>query len=381
MRLVRFELRIVEIPMRVAVEHALAKRRLARNVLLAACDETGLVGWGECCPRGYVTGESVESVEAALEQELVPRFLGRSFASMEELVAALSAELPALPRDRHAAFCALELALLDLAGKRFGMSAGEVLGPVLRPRARYSAVIAASSPIKAGVMSLVSRLFGAGEIKIKTLAELERNRTLLRVVRVVSGGSAALRIDANAAWSAEEAIRQLDLLRSFRLEGCEQPVPGEDFAGMAAVTAAGIVPVVADESLCSHADGERLVAERGCDVFNLRVSKNGGLLNTARLYRLARAAGLRCQLGAQVGETGLLSAAGRHVATRLADIVWCEGSYGWILLRPDIVTPDITVGRGGWAPALTAPGLGVTPEPGKLERYTTAKRSLGAMAS
>ena len=122
---------------------------------------------------------------------------------------------------------------------------------------------------------------------------------------------------------------------------------------------------------------ERLVAERGCDVFNLRVSKNGGLLNTARLYRLAMAAGLRCQLGAQVGETGLLSAAGRHVATRLADILWCEGSYGWILLRPEIVTPDITVGRGGWAPALTAPGLGVTPEATRLERFTTARRALG----
>lgn len=377
MRLVRCELRIVEIPMRVSVEHALAKRKLARNVLLAAHDETGLVGWGECCPRGYVTGESVESVEAALADELVPRFLGRSFKDMGELVEALSAELPGLPRNRHAAFCALELALLDLAGKRFQMSAGEVLGPVLRPRARYSAVIAASSPLKAGVLSLVSRLFGASEIKVKTLAELERNQALLRVVRMVAGKGVALRIDANAAWDAAEAIRQLGLLRSFDLQGCEQPVPGEDFAGMAAVTAAGLVPVVADESLCSHADGERLVAERGCDVFNLRVSKNGGLLNTARLYRLAMAAGLRCQLGAQVGETGLLSAAGRHVATRLADILWCEGSYGWILLRPEIVTPDITVGRGGWAPALTAPGLGVTPEATRLERFTTARRALG----
>ena len=339
--------------------------------------DSGLVGWGECCPRGYVTGESVESVEAALADELVPRFAGRSFKDMGELVEALSAELPGLPRNRHAAFCALELALLDLAGKRFQMSAGEVLGPVLRPRARYSAVIAASSPLKAGVLSLVSRLFGASEIKVKTLAELERNQALLRVVRKLAGRGAALRIDANAAWEAPEAIRQLGLLRSFDLQGCEQPVPGEDFAGMAAVTAAGLVPVVADESLCSHADGERLVAERGCDVFNLRVSKNGGLLNTARLYRLAMAAGLRCQLGAQVGETGLLSAAGRHVATRLADILWCEGSYGWILLRPEIVTPDITVGRGGWAPALTAPGLGVTPEATRLERFTTARRALG----
>ena len=375
MRIVRFELRILEIPMRVAVEHALAKRKLARNVLLAAVDDGGRVGWGECCPRDYVTGETVESVEAALERELLPRFQGRGFPSVAAVAEALSAELPALPRDRHAAFCAVELALLDLAGKHFGVSAGTVLGPVVRPRARYSAVIASSGLPKAGAMAAVARIIGAAEFKVKTLAELAHNRRLLRVVRRIAGRSASLRIDANAAWSADEAVRQLDALRPFRLEGCEQPVPGQDYAGMAAVTAARIVPVVADESLCSHADGERLARERGCDVFNLRVSKNGGLLNTLRLYRLAEAAGLRCQLGAQVGETGLLSAAGRHVATRLPGIVWCEGSYGRILLRPDIVEPDVTVGLGGWAPALDAPGLGVTPEPRLLERFTTAHRT------
>jgi L-alanine-DL-glutamate epimerase-like enolase superfamily enzyme len=377
MRIVRFELRIVEIPMRVAVEHALAKRKLARNLLVAAFDDNGLVGWGECCPRDYVTGETIESVEAALERELLPRFHGRSFPGIAAVAEALSAELPDLPRDRHAAFCALELALLDLAGRRFGVSAGTVLGPVLRPRARYSAVIASSGVLKAGAMAAVARIVGASEVKVKTLAELERNQRLLRVTRAIMGQGASLRIDANAAWNADEAIRQLDALRPFRLEGCEQPVPGQDIAGMAAVTAARIVPVVADESLCSHADGERLVHERGCDIFNLRVSKNGGLLNTLRLHRLAKAAGLRCQLGAQVGETGLLSAAGRHVATRLSDIVWCEGSYGRILLRPDIVVPDVTVGRGGWAPALDAPGLGVTPDPRLLERFTTAHRGFG----
>lgn len=379
MRIDRFELRVVEIPMRVAVEHALAKRKLARNLLVAAFDEaTGLVGWGECCPRDYVTGETVEGAAAALERELLPPFLGRRFASLGEAVEALSAELPDLPRNRHAAFCALELAVLDLAGKRFGVSAGRVLGPVVRPRARYSAVIAASAPPKAAALGLLARLLGAGEVKVKTVAELERNRRLLGTVRRVAGGRASLRIDANAAWAtAEEAIGQLDALRPFRLAGCEQPVPGADYAGMAAVTAAGIVPVVADESLCSHADAERLANERGCDVFNLRVSKNGGLLNTLRLHRLAEAAGLRCQLGAQVGETGLLSAAGRHLATRLEGLLWCEGSYGRILLRTEPMAPDLTVGWGGWAPALDAPGLGVAPEPRLLERFTTARRTVG----
>jgi muconate cycloisomerase len=131
------------------------------------------------------------------------------------------------------------------------------------------------------------------------------------------------------------------------------------------------VPVVADETLCSLDDARVLIDRRGCDVFNIRISKCGGLVNAARLHDLAAAAGLRCQLGAQVGETGILSAAGRHYATRRDGLLWFEGSYGAILLEEDLTAPDITVGHGGRAPALRSPGLGVAPVPERLERYRT----------
>jgi muconate cycloisomerase len=185
-----------------------------------------------------------------------------------------------------------------------------------------------------------------------------------------------LRIDANCAWTAETGIAQLKAMEEFRLAGVEQPVPGEDIDGMAAITATGLVPVVADESLCSLADAETLIARRACDVFNLRVSKCGGLYNTGRIHAAAREAGLKCQLGAQVGETGILSAAGRHIATRCADILWREGSYGKLLLEQDIVEPDITVGPEGRAGALQTPGLGVRPVADLVERYVTERTRL-----
>ena len=87
-------------------------------------------------------------------------------------------------------------------------------------------------------------------------------------------------------------------------------------------------------------------------------------------------AGLACQLGAQVGETGILSAAGRQVATRLDSLLWREGSYGRILLKEDITEPDVTVGPGGWAPALESPGLGTAPAPDALERYVVGRTQL-----
>ena len=128
--------------------------------------------------------------------------------------------------------------------------------------------------------------------------------------------------------------------------------------------------MVVDESLCTHDDARRLIDANACDIFNIRVSKNGGLINAGRLHRLAREAGLRSQLGAQVGETGFLSAAGRHFATRFDDILWLEGSFAGFLLEKDIVEPDIVLGPDGRARALEGPGLGVEPIRSRLESYT-----------
>jgi muconate cycloisomerase len=128
--------------------------------------------------------------------------------------------------------------------------------------------------------------------------------------------------------------------------------------------------VIVDESLCSPADAERLAAERACNVFNVRVSKCGGPLAALAITRIAREAGLTCQLGAQVGESGILTAAGRLVAT-VADAPpfrYLEGSDNSFLLRHDLTYENLTVRPGGRAPALSAPGIGVRVNPARLER-------------
>jgi muconate cycloisomerase len=377
MRIEGFEIRVVEIPMRFTVQHALASRDVARNLLVAARDEAGHVGWGESCPRTYVTGETIESAGAALRDAILPALAGRRFADLPAVARGLEGVLDGPGGAAQAAFCACELAVLDLAGRRFGVSAGEVLGPVQAREVRYSGVIPSEDPGTVERLARFMAAFGATQVKVKVGPSLDVNRSLLSIARRELGEGVGLRIDANCAWSAEEAIRQLESLRGFRLVGVEQPVEARDLEGMAAVTAARLAPVVADESLCTAADAEALVARRACDVFNVRISKCGGLLNARRIHEIARRAGLGCQLGAQVGETGILSAAGRHYATRCAPDRWLEGSYGDFLLEQDITEPPVRVTQGGRAPALTAPGLGVTPDPALLEKFTREVSQLG----
>ena len=107
-------------------------------------------------------------------------------------------------------------------------------------------------------------------------------------------------------------------LRPFGLNSYEQPVDADDIAGLTRLTADLPEDIVVDESLCSLDDARMLIERRACSVLNVRVSKCGGPLAALELVEMAKQSGLVCQLGAQVGESGILTAAGRLVAT-LAD--------------------------------------------------------------
>jgi muconate cycloisomerase len=162
----------------------------------------------------------------------------------------------------------------------------------------------------------------------------------------------------------------------------EQPLPHAEVAALAELRPQIGMYVILDESLTSEADARAAIELRLCDRFNLRLSKCGGFLACLRLAAMARNAGslgnptgpLGYQLGCHPGETGILSAAGRHWACAVEYVSYCEGSYDRHLFHRLITHKDITFGYGGRAPALAGPGLGVTVNPSALESVTVKQQ-------
>ncbi|HET6324922.1 MAG TPA: enolase C-terminal domain-like protein, partial [Planctomycetaceae bacterium] len=152
-------------------------------------------------------------------------------------------------------------------------------------------------------------------------------------------------------------------------------VPHGEVEGLAAIRPRLGVPVMLDESLCSQSDATRAIEHGTCDLFNIRLSKCGGFIPSLRIAAIAKQAGLGYQLGCQVGETGILSAAGRHFATSVGGIRFLEGSFDRLLVAERLTTEDLTFGWGGWAPALSGPGLGITIDRAGLERVTVAREN------
>jgi L-alanine-DL-glutamate epimerase-like enolase superfamily enzyme len=388
MHVVSLEARHVRVRLRRPVKHASHARTDTDNLIVVCKLSDGKLGYGEGVPREYVTGETIDSAIELLKRSDLTRQLKPAAEFPEVLAHAEALTLADVPNDDrkchgNAARCAVELAYLDAFGKALGeplMNATKLLAPALyqpAERVQYSAVLLSSKGLKLRLLALGYRVAGFKQLKVKVGIAGHDDVKRLRAVRRCVGGGVDVRIDANEAWTADTAAARLRSLERYGLRSVEQPVPHEQVASLAKVRQEVPIPVMLDESLCGMVDAERAVGGGWCDLFNLRLSKCGGFIPTLRLAEYATKHKLGYQLGCQVGETGVLSAAGRQFACSVGGLVAREGSFDRHLVHDALTTDDVTFSsRGGWAPMLTGSGTGVTVDPARLDAVTVRKEVL-----
>ena len=375
MKIKSLKIRKIKVPFVITFKHALNSSEEVESVILEITLNSGEVGYGECVPRIYVTGETVDSVVTVLKNSIGPKLLEQSFSDEDEVLQFLSDYAKHFPAEQNA-LCAqtcVELALLDAIGKKRNTHVLSLLGgPKGNSEIHYSAVISAGDPRVIEKMLLQGKELGFSQLKLKVGKDLAADLKNLRRCKEILGEALETRIDANAGWSLEEALKVLPEFAEAGVISCEQAMPkGSSYSELFKVVRSSM-HLSLDESLCSLDDGARIIRDAEADVFNLRVSKNGGLLNALKLHKMAKGAGLHSQLGAQVGETSLLSAAGRTLALLTGDLLFHEGSFGLMLLAFDLTDKPMQFGPGGKASLsfLKNPGLGVIVDAAKLEQMT-----------
>lgn len=387
MRVRKLTAYILRVPLKKPFRHASAVRDSSDNLVVRTELKDGTCGWGEGVPREYVTGETAEG---ALEQfaatDWAPQ-LSAAFASWAEAAAICDgltlAETAENPRGCHgnSLRCAVELSLLDACGKVSGEPLRNVVDHLpecglvreFSDSVRYSTTIDAEHSRKLWRSALKMRAYGFRHCKVKVGAETDALR--LATVRKWIGPRVDLRVDANEAWQAENLVSHVQSLLPAGISCVEQPVPHDQLASLGELKNELGVEVMLDESLTSMHDAEQAVQLAACDLFNIRLSKCGGLLNSLRLAAFAKRHDVGYQLGCHPGETSLLSAAGRHFATAVGGIRYLEGSYDRHVLRESIAEPDMTFRYGGRAPALSEPGLGATLQVEKVAHLLRGEHS------
>lgn len=380
----------VRIPLRKPIAHASHSRSESDNVIIACELTDGTVGYGEGVPRDYVTGEDIETSLELLRQTDWSALLDdwRQDESIVELSRRL--ELPRPPEDDrgcigNAARCAAEMALLDAKARQKRVSLSQLIAEcpeyseILEPRSfcRYSGVITSKPSLRREIVSAFKMRFAwFRQVKVKVGTAGQDDARRLKWFRRILGPRVDLRVDANEAWSPSEAAARIGELAPYRISSVEQPLRHEDFDALPDLRRVVRTPIMLDESLCSRIDAQRAIAAGACDLFNIRLSKCGGLVPSLDLALLAHRAGLGYQLGCQIGETGILSAAGRHFACSVRGLRYIEGSYDQYLVKERLTRQNVSFEWRGIAPALSGAGLGVDVDPYRLQSVTTWEATL-----
>ena len=315
-----------------ATEH-----RLIRVCLI---DDDGVEGWGEAAPNRFY-GETADTVLGALVR-LAPIVEAADPWHLEDLDAELNRAL----RFNGSVKSAISAAAHDLMGKRLGVPVYKLWGldPAKAPLSSFTIAIAANDD------ELRERIRQAASYPVlKVKLGSDHDERIIRIVRDTAPDK-VLRVDANAAWSAKQALHMMPVLVDCGVEYVEQPLPAHDIEGLRFVRERASLPIIADESCVVATDVARLAD--AVDGINIKLSKCGSLREALKMIATARAHGLLVMAGCMI-ETSLGITAAAHFAPLLdyadfdgAALLSDDPYVGATIDSGKIVIPD-------------APGLGV----------------------
>jgi len=332
---------------KVSFKHASAERSVTESVLVEARSSGGEVGYGESCPRNYVTGETISSVKT---------FFTQHQKDIEEKVVDVDAVKEWTKRyheeiDKNpAAWCAIELALLDVFAKEKQVCVEELLGlPLIEGDFKYTAVLGDSSDAVFNRQYQQYRSMEFTDFKIKLSGNFERDQKKLAFLKNYDCDKLRVRFDANNLWQdVDEAGKYLTDL-NYPFFAVEEPLASKNIAALAKLAEQINSKIILDESLTSPT---QMILLEGLDpsrwIINIRVSKMGGINRSLEVVKLARQQNIPIIVGAQVGETSLLTRAALTVANASPDLLIAqEGAFGTLLLEEDICQPSLMFGKGG----------------------------------
>jgi O-succinylbenzoate synthase len=339
---------------------------LVRDTFLLRVTTDAGEGWAEYGgdTEPLYCSEFSASTELVLRDHLIPRLSG------ELTTADVAVRLKPVKGHRMAK-AVLETAILDAELRAHAMPLSRYLGSV---RDRVPA------GVSVGIMDTIPQLLeavrgylDAGYVRIKLKIEPGWDLEPVREVRREFGDGVPLQVDANTAYSLTDA-RHLQQLDQFGLLLIEQPLDTDDLAGHARLAALLSTPICLDESIESARDATAAITMGACSVINIKPSRVGGYLESRRIHDVAAAAGIPVWCGGML-ESGVGRAANLALAALPGFVLPGDTSASNRYYAEDLTDPFV-LEADGTVRLPSGPGIGVTPRPDVLERFTVARRTL-----
>lgn len=287
--------------------------RHAQNIFIRIHTNEGLIGVGECSAFPMIAGET-QATCFELAKDFAACCKNKSATDIDQRLD----ELDALIYRNYTAKSAFDLALYDLAAKAAQQPLYQFLGGTQRT-VESDLTIGIDTPEE---MAATARDFiakGVHIIKVKLGKDVPTDVERIRRIREAVGPNILLRIDANQGWSYEDALLALTQLAPYGIEFCEQPMRSWNDELLPELCKRSPIPLMADESVFTHRDAERLIRNNACSYINIKFAKSGGIREALRINHVAEKNGIACMMGGML-ESRLALTAKVHVAIACKNI-------------------------------------------------------------
>ncbi|MDI6600707.1 MAG: dipeptide epimerase [Thermoanaerobacteraceae bacterium] len=341
----------IKAPLKKPFKTALRTVDFVEDVLVYVETDDGYIGMGEAAPTAVITGDILGSIEDAVMSYIRPAILGIDVLDTDRVFLAMDRCILHNP----SAKAAVDMAVYDILGKYYNVPLYRLLGGYT-DRIRTDITISINEIDEMVEDSVRAVKEGFDTLKTKVGGDYRKDIERVKAIRDAVGPDVKIRLDANQGWRAKDAVRAINALERYDIELVEQPVPAWDVEGLAEVTRAVSVPVMADEALFTPNDAIRLISMRTCDILNIKLMKAGGIHNAIKINSMAEAAGIECMVGSMM-ECKVSVTAAAHFAASTHNVTRLDLDAAYLLAEDPVAGgirydgPDISFEAG--------PGLGI----------------------
>jgi L-Ala-D/L-Glu epimerase len=275
----------------------------AQNIFIRVNTSEDITGVGECSAFPMIVGETQNTCFE----------MAKDFAALWKNKPALNIEarmheLHLFTAGNNTIKSAFDMALYDIAAKQAAKPLYQFLGGSKIPVMQTDVTIGINTPVAMAQQATDFIQRGVRIIKIKLGKQPAEDIERVRMIREAAGENILLRIDANQGWSFKDALTALTAMAPYNIQFCEQPLRTYNDHFLPQLKKLSPVPLMADESVYTHYDAERMIRTESCNYVNIKFAKSGGILEATKINDMCAAAGIPCMMGGMLESRVALTA-------------------------------------------------------------------------
>lgn len=321
------------IPLKMPFKTALRTATEIESIEVGIQLENGVTGKGAAAPTWVITGDSTESIQAALLGPIKQAVIEKDIYHFRSLLDAIQTCCVG----NSSAKAAADIALHDAYSKLLDVPLYHLLGDSKVLKTCMTVGVDTPEKMAADAKQCVAEGFNSLKVKVGSQPELDITRIF--AIRKAVPSEVTLRLDANQGWSPKQAVQLISQLegKSTSIEFIEQPVAADDLEGLKYVTDHVNLPIMADESLFSPKDALQLVGGHYVDLLNIKLMKCGGIANAWKIASIAETSGVSCMIGSMMEPAHSVGAAAHFAAAHPNVIYFDLDAPLWLTEKSEVI--------------------------------------------